>query len=266
MTPFYLGPREQQIYCSLHLPDAGKPVRHGVLICSPFGQEAIRTHRFFRVLADRLTRQGVAVMRFEYFGTGDSAGNDDEADLLRWSRDALAAHTELQRQTGLADIRWLGARLGCNVALQALQQGGLQAPKLVLWDPVTDGPAYLDLLGAEHLKRIRQVFRRPDTPWAAWQQTGEPMQAASGFPMSDALREQIWAIRLELDPARASQYVVVRDPQDPVLQPWAARAGAAANVSVRDLEATFSWSEHEARDGTVVPGRALQCLLGTLGE
>jgi pimeloyl-ACP methyl ester carboxylesterase len=266
MTPYYLGPRDQQIFCTLHLPDSGKPPRHGVLICSPFGQEAIRTHRFFRVLADRLTRQGVAVMRFEYFGTGDSAGNDDEADLQRWSQDALAAHAELQRHTGLSDIRWLGARLGCNVALQALQQQGLQAPKVVLWDPVTDGPAYLALLQEEHLKRIRQVFRRPDTPWASWQQTGDPMQAASGFPMSDAMREQLRAIHLDLDPARTGQYVVVRDPQDAALNNWAGRASVAAPVSMLDLEATFSWTEHEARDGTVVPGKALQCLLSTLGD
>lgn len=266
MTPYFLGTRDQQIFCTLHLPDADKPVRHGVLICSPFGQEAIRTHRFFRVLADRLTRQGVAVMRFEYFGTGDSAGNDDEADLLRWSHDALAARAELQRHTGLSDIRWLGARLGANVALQALQLQSLQPSRVILWDPVTDGPAWLEMLRTEHLKRIRQVFRRPDTPWADWQKTSEPMHAASGFPISDALREQMRAIRLELDPSRASQYVIVRDPQDPVLRPWTEHASVAAPVRVVDLEATFSWTEHEARDGTVVPGKALQCLLSTLGE
>jgi pimeloyl-ACP methyl ester carboxylesterase len=266
MAAYYLGSRDQQILCNLHLPDSGKPTRHGVLICSPFGQEAIRTHRFFRVLADRLTRQNVAVMRFEYFGTGDSAGNDDEGNLLRWAQDALAAHAELQRHAGLSDIRWLGPRLGANVALQALQQAGLKPAKVVLWDPVTDGSAYLEMLRAEHLKRIKEIFRRPDTPWADWQQTGEPMQAASGFALSKAMREQIQAIRLELNPAGASQYVIVRDPQDPVLQPWAERVRSAANVSVLDLEASFSWTEHEARDGTVVPGKALQCLLSTLGE
>jgi pimeloyl-ACP methyl ester carboxylesterase len=266
MRPYFLGTRDQQIFCTLHLPDAGKPLRHGVLMCSPFGQEAIRTHRFFRVLADRLTRQGVAVMRFEYFVTGDSAGNDEEANLRRWSQDALLAHAELRRQTGLSDIRWLGARLGCNIALQALQQGGLQASKLILWDPVTNGPAYLEMLRSEHLQHIKDVFRRPDTPWADWQQPGDSIQEASGFPMSDAMREQIRSIHLELDPAHAYQYVVVRDPHDTVLRIWADRASVAAPVSQLDLEATFSWTEHEARDGAVVPGKALQCLLGTLGE
>lgn len=266
MTPYYLGPRDQQIYCSLHLPDTGASPKRAVLFCNPFGQEAIRTHRFFRVLADRFTRQGFAVMRFEYYGTGDSAGRDDEADLNRWSRDALAAHAELQRKTGLTDVLWLGARLGCNVALQALQAAGMRASKLVLWDPVTDGGAYLQMLRDEHMARMQIVFRRPDTPWAAWQQPDERMQEASGFPIGDTMREQIGAIRLTLDGMRAREYAVVRDPQDPVLQPWAEQAKANANVNVVDLPATFSWTEHEARDGTVVPGQALQTLLRTLGD
>jgi len=269
MTPYYFGPKDQQIFASLHLPESGNPARHGVLFCSPFGQEAIRTHRFFRVLADRLTRVGVAVMRFEYFGTGDSAGNDDETDLLRWRDDALLAHAELKRHTGLEDIRWFGARLGANVALQAVQHGGLKPARMTLWDPVPHGLDYVEMLRVEHLKRIKESFRRPDSPWADWQQTlpGHPMHEASGFPMSDTMRNQMLAIRLELDEAGGSEkYVIVRDPADPILQTWATRACRLPNVSVLDLAATFSWTEHEALNGTVVPGDALRCLLGTLGE
>jgi hypothetical protein len=52
-----------------------------VLLCNPFGQEAIRCHRAFRLLSARLASSGIPSLRFDYFGTGDSPGNDGEGDL-----------------------------------------------------------------------------------------------------------------------------------------------------------------------------------------
>ncbi|MDE2122022.1 MAG: alpha/beta hydrolase, partial [Betaproteobacteria bacterium] len=87
MTPLRLDPLGRDLF-ALHQPAAaGARRHHGVLICNPFGQEAIRAHRFLRVLSERLSASGFDVLRFDYFGTGDSAGTEAEADLDTWVRD-----------------------------------------------------------------------------------------------------------------------------------------------------------------------------------
>ena len=44
----------------------------------------VRAHRLLRVLAERLARNGIAVMRFGPYGAGDSLGNDEQLDLAGW--------------------------------------------------------------------------------------------------------------------------------------------------------------------------------------
>ena len=82
--------------------------KRAALFFNPYGQEAIRTHRLMRVAADRLARQGVDVLRFDFFGTGDSPGTDEQADISGWTADAMAAHQMLadvhaQRGEGAAE-------------------------------------------------------------------------------------------------------------------------------------------------------------------
>jgi len=45
-------------------------------------------HRTYRHLADRLTARGLPTLRFDYDGTGDSAGESDDPILVSY----LSAH------------------------------------------------------------------------------------------------------------------------------------------------------------------------------
>jgi uncharacterized protein len=94
VIPLRFGSPQRELFGMLHRPERGT-TGTGVLVCNPFGQEAVRSHRLFRVMAERLARSGRSVMRFDYFGTGDSAGDEDDADLDAWQHDILRAHAEL---------------------------------------------------------------------------------------------------------------------------------------------------------------------------
>jgi pimeloyl-ACP methyl ester carboxylesterase len=269
VTPLYLGPQESQLFATLHLPDPSVVCKHGVLMCNPFGQEAIRTHRLFRVLADRLARNGIAAMRFEYFGTGDSAGDDGAASLTHWVANLELAHQALLDQVGPLPIRWFGPRLGANVALQALQGGRVQPESMVLWDPIVDGKQYAQRLNEEHTRRLSEVFRRPDFPWSDWQLKScvADFEEASGFPVSADLLRQLRSIDLRASPLPTQvPCTVLFDPQDVLAAQWMSGQAASATVRRIELASTFSWTEHEVQDGAIVPAKALQSLIRVLGD
>ena len=82
MRPFYFGDSEEALYGVYHSPQ-GEHRDEGVVLCAPFGQEAMRTHRALRQLATLLTKRGYHVLRFDYRGTGDSALDIYEVDFLQ---------------------------------------------------------------------------------------------------------------------------------------------------------------------------------------
>ena len=79
---------------TLTIPDSPGPFR-AVILLSGSGpndrDQLVWGHRVFLVLADYLTRQGIAVLRYDDRGVGRSGGNYDEASFENFSLDAIAA-------------------------------------------------------------------------------------------------------------------------------------------------------------------------------
>ena len=49
-----------------------------MVVCPPLGPEYFNSYRSLRHLADRLAENGVSALRFDYDGTGNSAGQDED--------------------------------------------------------------------------------------------------------------------------------------------------------------------------------------------
>ena len=141
MIPIHFGRPDRTLFGIYH--EATEPAPTAVLLCPPFGQEAIRAHRLYRVLAERLARAGIAALRFDYYGTGDSLGDDLDGDLTGWQDDVLSAHRELVRRCQAKAVVWMGLRLGASLAALAARQAPAELARLVLCTPVVDGRAYL---------------------------------------------------------------------------------------------------------------------------
>ncbi|WP_419730628.1 alpha/beta fold hydrolase [Lichenicola sp.] len=92
----------------------------GVVICAPFGQEAMLTYRGCKILADALQKRGFSVLRFDYPGTGDSAGSETDPDRLgAWQGSIGSATAFLRHATGADAMLLIGFRLGAALALRA---------------------------------------------------------------------------------------------------------------------------------------------------
>lgn len=161
MTPLYFGDSTRQLFGIYHEARSRARRDTGVLLCHPLGKEYMRCHWAFRQLAAELTRAGFHVFRFDYHGTGDSAGESGEGDAMSWCEDIVTAAQELQDTAGTRRLVLVGLRLGA--ALAALASVQLHPAELVLWDPVIDGQRYLDQIRNIHrqLLESRSYFFRP---------------------------------------------------------------------------------------------------------
>ncbi|WP_133649020.1 serine aminopeptidase domain-containing protein [Paraburkholderia flava] len=121
---------------------------HGIVLCNPFGYDALCTHRGWRRLAERLAATGMPVLRFDYLGTGDSAGFEDDPQRVdAWLDSIAAAVRRLREWTGVRRVSLVGLRLGATLAALAAERIG-DIDGLVLLAPAIVGRNYLRELRA----------------------------------------------------------------------------------------------------------------------
>ncbi|WP_081715787.1 serine aminopeptidase domain-containing protein [Paraburkholderia mimosarum] len=134
----------------LHLPTVSNATT-GVVLCSPFGYDALCVHRGWRDFAIALTELGgIPALRFDYPGTGDSDGNEEDPQRFRmWIASIKAAARYLRATTGVRRLILCGLRLGATLAVLAAKElDGVDS--LVLMAPVIAGKRYIRELGMQH--------------------------------------------------------------------------------------------------------------------
>lgn len=189
IDPIYFRSGDKPLFGCYHAARGQQRRSCGVLICPPVGHEYINCHRALRQLAARLAGAGFPVLRFDYYGCGDSSGRDDEVTLQQWLEDISAAVSELRRRGGCREICVVGLRLGATLAMTV---GARRAvfDSLVLWDPVVHGGNYLKEL--MELQREMSRFRpRPK----AGRESADGIEIL-GFPLPQGLCSELKEIDL----------------------------------------------------------------------
>lgn len=138
---FFFGPAERQLFGNYHAPVAGDG-QVLTVICPPLFFDYMRTHLTLRRLALSLAERGQHVLRFDYRGTGDSFGDLGEVTVSDWVEDIALAVREGFDISGSQKVRLVGVRAGALLACR-LPVAVSDFQRLVLWDPVPDGAAYL---------------------------------------------------------------------------------------------------------------------------
>ncbi|WP_288430000.1 alpha/beta fold hydrolase [uncultured Agrobacterium sp.] len=103
------------------LPEHGHP-SVAVLFVSSWGFEELCARKFWRLLAERLSRQGLPSLRFDYPGTGDAL---DPTDFTRgadvWLDSIHAAAAKLKELSGVEQVILIGHGLGGALAWKAAE-------------------------------------------------------------------------------------------------------------------------------------------------
>ncbi len=246
MEFFHFGPGDALFGSYVPSASSAQPARV-VVLCYPFGQEYMRAHRAFRQIAVLLARKGVPVFRFDYAGTGDSAGMGSDAKLGRWIDDARHAITEARRRSGATQVKLAGLRLGGTIAALAAE-GRDDVEQLVLWDPVVRGRAFLEDLA-------RQAGEAVGNTW--W---------VNGFPVSAALRTDLESV--DLCATRLPDHTRVMQVTSHADTDFTALAGTlrhhAGEAETRVVASPWDWNYMDAVGGILIPRDMVRAIVDVL--
>ncbi len=141
MGPFFFGSSRRRLF-GVYTPAVELEAPPGaVVLCQPWGTEYIHAHRAIVRLGEALSRTRFHVLRFDYYGSGDSGGDFAEVDLEGWRSDIRTAADECLSMSGASRVSLVGLRIGANLAADVARDlADLDA--LVVWNPIVDGAAY----------------------------------------------------------------------------------------------------------------------------
>ncbi len=251
------GRADGQLLGFYHPPALALGRAPAVVLCNPLGYEAMSAHRTLRHLAERLADAGFPALRFDYQGTGDSAGHSGDPDrIATWIGDIRSAIRELRDLSGVREIALFGVRFGASLAMLAASgEPGVDA--LVAWAPVVSGRVF-----ARELRAFRMLtdptVKRPDG--------GEEV---GGYLFTRQTLAEMSAIDLlaRTDPGVGSLLVVPRgevpsrDEHDLVAH-WKASGAVTTLASESGYAPMMRDDPYEA----VVPSATLDAIVAWLGR
>lgn len=256
MNPLFFNTSETPLYGVYHAPQ-GRHRDAGVVLCHPFGQEYMRAHRAMRQLALLLSRQGYHVLRFDYRGTGDSAGDLQGVTTADWLTDVDAAIAELRASAAISSVSLIGLRLGALIAAATCQRRD-DIDRLVVWDPVLSGADY----EAELLAEIAAERPSLDHLHSGNGETGDGTLYYNGFELPAPFRASLRELELtEVMPNGARQVLqVVSHETEPFAGLQAAWSGHHG-YAYRFAEAPHDWNYVDNYGSIMLPQPVIQTIV-----
>lgn len=257
MQSFFFGDPHSQLLGVYHPPPSSAAGNSGAVLCSPAGAEYGATQRALRVLASRLAKAGFHTLRFDYFATGDSAGESEEADFDCWQNDISLAVDELRESRGVSAVTLVGLRLGAALAaLTATRRSDIDA--LVLWEPVVNGKAHLDRIRSLHRLWLKsELTMRPE----AKKHCSD--HEALGYPLSNEMAQAIARLDLlDIDGVAARRILVIGEDgnaADSVHDAWVSHP--LSTLERRKIAEPTRWLEQPENSQQHVPAQSIGAIV-----
>ncbi|NIR50922.1 alpha/beta fold hydrolase, partial [candidate division KSB1 bacterium] len=245
-----------------YLPQNHPARGSGIVLCYPMGQEYMWMHRAYRQLAMLFSRAGFHVLRFDYYGCGDSGGDTEEGDVTQWLEDISTAIEEIKDSSGLDSVTLVGFRLGATLSVLAGSQRN-DVDNVVLWDPVVNGRSYV-----EELLQMHRAWAENNLPDPGYASENNGSLEIMGFPLTNRLRGDLEKINLlKIEQRIADQVCFVE-------------SGKASDVSVvrhhlkklsnrvdyNHIPGSKEWIRSAGLNPLAVPNQILQSIVSWVTE
>jgi uncharacterized protein len=258
MTPFYFGEGTRRLF-GAYDPAKGCGAGRAAIICPPWGPDHVVAHAPLRRLAIKLADAGYHVLRFDYFGVGDSAGDIEEGDLEGWREDTAMAIEEIKSIANIQRVCLVGLRLGATLAVEvAANRSDIDA--VVLWDPVVRGGEFMDEMQAAH-----QAFLAERTRYRSFAATMVPNMVC--YPLPPLVESQILRADLIAVAPKLRQKLLVVITQDlashAAFIPRLLERGRATIERVADQP---PWRPNDWETGATMPTEALRAISAWMAQ
>lgn len=258
MRARYFGPPARRLFGVFDEPPPGRLSELGAVLCYPHGADYDGAFRSYRLLASRLAKAGVHVLRFDYLGTGDSAGDLDEASVPEWTDNIVTALHELRTAHELREISLVGLRLGATLAALAAAECQV-VDRVLLWEPVVDGGEYVRTLRVLHRAWLEDELRQGREALSADDE-------ALGYRLTDRLRTDLESLSLLLlQKAPAPHVHVLSHAASSAHERLGERLRALGAVVETDcVESPAIWSRTPSMDQALVSNAVVQTIVARL--
>ena len=204
-SAFYFESEGQPLFAWLHTTPSTRTLDQGIVICAPVGHEQLHAHRGLRHLADALAAWNVPVLRFDWHGTGDSAGLDGDPDRVRtWRANLRDAIRWMRGQLGCRRISVIGLRVGATFAASFSSEEEIE--NLVLWSPIVKGRSYArEMLAVDLTSELRPKPKNANP---------KDVEAA-GFLLTEESTAELSKLNLLKDPVKCRRALIVEQAELP---------------------------------------------------
>ncbi len=206
---FIAGDAHRPLFAWHHAPPADARRGAGVVLCPPLGYEYMSVYRTWRMLAGSLAERGFDVLRPDYDGTGNSAGDYTDPDRVdAWLCGISHAVSAVQERSGSDAVALIGCRAGALLALHAASRHPVD--RLALWSPFASGAALV-----RELKAFAALSRQD---YADADDSGDDLNVA-GHAITRATLSALSALTLDGLGARPAEDVLVVERDDRTADP-----------------------------------------------
>jgi pimeloyl-ACP methyl ester carboxylesterase len=193
MEACYFGSDSHRLYGVV--PDAGDAASTALVFCPPFAEEMVTTYARFASWGKQLQAEGIPVMRFHPFGTGESGGAFSDFNLSSAVDDACSAADVARRRVSAERLGYFGLRMGATIAMLAACREPVDL--LVLWSPIINLQQYVrELLRGQLAKEMIHQgvtkVRRNTKDMIAELESGRPLDLM-GYELSPQLYREMAA-------------------------------------------------------------------------
>lgn len=159
-VPRFLGEAGEKHFI-LQFRSSGAPRGHIVYI-PPFGEEMNRCRAHVAQQARDFAASGYHCTLLDFYGTGDSEGELQDASLARWHENIQLTLQFLVAEEPAPVILW-GVRLGGIIAAEYANTGTVDIAGLLLWQPVSSGKRYVTQLLRQRVASLVNAGRAAET-------------------------------------------------------------------------------------------------------